>query len=602
VRPVNSELFVSTNLSDLLKRLWGHLSLRRRVQLATLLLLMSIVSLAEVVSIGAVLPFLGMLTSPEWVFSHQFAQPLIHVMGLTEPSQLLLPLTVIFAVTALVSGGLRVVLHWAQARLSHAIGADFSGGIYERTLYQPYSVHIARNSSEVIAGITSKANGIVNTTVLPCLGILSSVMMLLTILAALFALQPYVALLAICGFGGIYAVAMVVSRRNLKRDSEMISREQSRVIKALQEALGGIRDVLIDGTQAFYCKIYENSDRRLRRAQSNVVIISGGPRFVVEAWGMSIIAGLAYFLASRPEGLQATIPVLGALALGAQRMLPVLQYGYSNWSMLQSGRSTLVDVLDLLRQPLPDSLNLERNEALSFTRDISFQRVGFRYGEDLPWVVKDFSYSISKGSRIGFIGTTGSGKSTLLDILMGLLSPSSGTLAIDGLPVSPATTRSWQKHIAHVPQSIFLADTTVKENIAFGVPAELIDDQRVRVAAKRAQIADSIESWPQGYETMIGERGVRLSGGQRQRIGIARALYKDADVVVFDEATSALDSETERAVMDSIANLDKELTIIMVAHRLTTLSACSQIVELVGGKIKRIGTYQEIVGRTGNAN
>lgn len=563
---------------------------------------MVLTSFAEVMSIGAVLPFLGMLTSPEWVYGHRVMQPLIRLFGLTEPNQLLLPLTVLFAIAAVLSGGLRVLLHWTQARLSHAIGSDFSSGIYKRNLYQPYAVHLSRNSSEVIVGITSKANSIVNNTILPCLAILSSAMMLVTILATLFWLQPYVALLAIVGFGGIYALAMLLSRRNLRRDSEMISREQAKVIKALQETLGGIRDVLLDGTQAFYCTIYENSDRRLRRAQSNIVIIGGVPRFIVEAWGMAMIAVLAYLLAGRPGGIQSTIPVLGALALGAQRMLPVLQYGYSSWSMLQSGRAMLADVLELLRQPLPDHLQEPQAPALEFHQQISFENVGFRYADDLPWVLQGVSLTIPKGARVGFIGATGGGKSTLLDILMGLLSATEGCLTVDGLTVSKKNGRAWQAHIAHVPQSIFLTDASVAENIAFGVPLHLIDHQRVRLAAKKAQIADSIETWSRGYETMVGERGVRLSGGQRQRIGIARALYKTANVIVFDEATSALDSSTERAVMDSIEGLDQELTIIMVAHRLSTLRECSQIVELAGGKIKRVGSYQEIIGSADSAS
>lgn len=587
---------VRYSMPDLLLRLWQHISVKRRVQLGGLFVLMVLASFAEVMSIGAILPFLGVLTAPEWVYNHRFAQPLIHVLGLTRPQELLLPLTIMFAVTALFSGALRVALHWSLARLSHAIGADFSGGIYMRTLYQPYAVHLSRNSSEVIAGITAKADGIVNTTVLPCLAILSSAMMLVSILATLFLLQPLVALIAMVGFGGIYALSMLVSRRYLRRDSALISREQSQVIKALQEALGGIRDVLIDGAQAVYCKIYQTSDRRLRRAQSNAVIIGGVPRFIVEALGMAMIAGLAYSLAGQSGGVQSTIPVMGAVALGAQRILPVLQYGYASWSMLISGQSTLKDVLDLLQQPLPEYLTQPEGVSLTFKREIAFEQVGFRYGEGLPWVIKEFSISLPKGSRIGFIGATGSGKSTLLDILMGLLSVSEGALTVDGVRVSQKNSRAWQTHIAHVPQSIFLADSTVAENIAFGVPPHLIDLDRVRLAAQRAQIAESIDSWPQGYETMVGERGVRLSGGQRQRIGIARALYKEADVLVFDEATSALDSQTERAVMASIRRLDPNLTIIMVAHRLSTLSDCSQIIELAAGKIKRVGAYREIVG------
>ena len=224
-------------------------------------------------------------------------------------------------------------------------------------------------------------------------------------------------------------------------------------------------------------------------------------------------------------------------------------------------------------------------------------QLGFRYSLQTPYVLQQLDLTIPKGSRVGFIGTTGSGKSTLLDIVMGLLQPTDGSLEIDGQVVTPVNNHAWQAHIAHVPQAIFLADSSVEENIAFGVPKEKIDHQRVRDAAQQAQIADSIETWPMQYQTFVGERGIRLSGGQRQRIGIARALYKKADVIIFDEATSALDNETEQAVMQAIEGLSQDLTLLIIAHRLTTLKNCTQIVELGDGGIQRAGSYQNIVNR-----
>jgi ATP-binding cassette subfamily B protein len=226
------------------------------------------------------------------------------------------------------------------------------------------------------------------------------------------------------------------------------------------------------------------------------------------------------------------------------------------------------------------------------------KEVAFRYAPEAPWVLQGVDLNIPKGSRIGFIGTTGSGKSTLLDLIMGLLHPTSGSLRIDGANITTQNYRAWQSLIAHVPQAIFLADATIAENIAFGIPPDQIDHARIRNAAQKAQIAQDIDSWSQQYNTVVGERGVRLSGGQRQRIGIARALYKQAEVIVFDEATSALDNETELAVIEAIENLGPEITVLIVAHRLTTLRSCKPIVELSDGHITRSGTYQDIVGST----
>ena len=586
----------------LLPRLWRHVSLRRRVQLGLLFLLMMAASVAELVSIGAVLPFLGVLTSPDKVFGHDLAQPLIHAMKLTEPEQLLAPLTILFGVAAIVSGGLRLLLSWAQTRLSYAMGADFSIGIYRRTLYQPYSVHLTRNTSEVITGVTAKADGIVHHTLVPVLVIISAGVMIATVLLALLAVQPVVTVAAICSFGSIYAIVIIATRRRMLRNSQLISKQQTRVIKVLQEALGGIRDVLIDGAQNVYCNIYRDADWRLRRAQSNIAIISVSPRYVVEALGIAMISAMAYFLATRSGGIGSAIPVIGALALAAQRMLPLLQQSYASWSSVRGGQAGLADALDFLDQPLPNYVDTLPSSSLPFKREITFNRVGFKYSEDQPWVFRGLNLTIKKCSRVGFIGTTGSGKSTLLDIVMGLLPPSEGVLKIDENAIVADNYRSWQAHIAHVPQSIFLADTSVLENIAFGVPFDQIDFEKARRAAEKAQIASTIEAWSDRYNTVVGERGVRLSGGQRQRIGIARALYKEADVIIFDEATSALDGETEHAVMQAINSLGGDLTILIVAHRLTTLLECTQVVELEAGSIKRIGTYQEIVGIENHPN
>lgn len=584
-------------LAQLLQRLWKHISSRRRVQFGFLFLIMILASFAEVVSLGAVLPFLSALTAPDFVFAHPFAQPFIQALNLTEAKQLLLPLTIAFAICALLAGSMRLILLWVQTRLSHAIGADLSISIYRRTLYQPYSVHVGRNSSEVIAGISTKANKVVSTTLLPLSTIASSIIMLSSILLALLAIEPEVAFTAFIGFGAIYMVVILVTRKVVQRDSQRINYESGRLIKALQEGLGGIRDVLIDGTQATYCDIYRNADLPIRRAQANVAIIGTSPRFVVEAIGMVLIAGLAYSLSGRSSGIAGAIPVLGAMALGAQRMLPVLQQSYASWTLMRGGQASLNGALDLLDQPLPAHADALPQPIMSFQDSITLKDLAFQYSKDGPWVLREgLDFTIKKGSRIGFIGATGSGKSTLLDIIMGLLRPTAGRLEIDGIAITEQNQRGWQAHIAHVPQVIFLADTSIAENIAFGVPAAKIDYARVRQSAERAQIAQTIESWSNQYATLVGERGVRLSGGQRQRIGIARALYRQADVVVFDEATSSLDNITELAVMESIASLGGELTMIIVAHRLTTLKNCTHVVEMQDGRVKRAGTYEEIIG------
>jgi ABC-type multidrug transport system fused ATPase/permease subunit len=579
---------------QLMQRLWHHMSRRRRGQFGLLLVLMILASFAEILSIGAILPFLAILTDPVRVFTNASAQPIIQALGLTDPMQLLLPLTIAFGLAAIIAGAMRLLLLWASTRLSYAAGADLSMSIYRRTLYQPYAVHVSRNSSEVIDGISGKSSAaiyIINMII----NLIGASIMLSAILMALLSADPAIALTAFGGFGLIYVLIIQLTRKRLLLNSQTIARESTSVIKSLQEGLGGIRDVLIDGSQAAYCQIYLNADQPLRRAQGNNAFMNYSPRYGMEALGMMLIAALAYTLAQQPDGIAKAIPVLGALALGAQRLLPALQQAYGSWSGIQGGQASLQDALDLLDQPLPDYADQPTANPLPFRQEISLSRISFRYSPQTPWVLKNLDLTIAKGSSVGIIGTTGSGKSTLLDIVMGLLQPTTGTIEIDGQPIELGNQRAWQAHIAHVPQSIFLADSTIEENIAFGVPMAQIDPKRVRHAAQKAQIADIIESWPEQYQTFVGERGIRLSGGQRQRIGIARALYKQADVIIFDEATSALDNETEQAVMQAIEELSDDLTVLIIAHRLTTLKNCTQVVLLGDGGIKRTGTYQDVV-------
>jgi ATP-binding cassette subfamily B protein len=579
----------------LLVRLWRHLSKRRQRQFILLMGLMLISVAAEIISLGAVLPFLGVLAAPDLMFKHRVVADAARAWGIESADQLALPLTIAFASAALFSGAVRMLLAWVSTRFTYNTGADLSLDVYRRTLYQPYRVHISRSSSEVISGITNKVGSTMLGVLLPFVTLVSSGMLLLAIMITLIAIDPIAALIAAGGFGGSYALITWRTRRSLRRNSRRIAAEHTQVVKALQEGLGGIRDVLLDGTQPVYCNVYSQADRPLRRAQGNNIFIAQSPRYAMEAFGMVLIAALAYFLSRQAGGMATALPVLGALALGAQRMLPALQQCYASWAGIAGSNALLADTLELLDQPMPEEALQPAPAPLDFQRAIRFDGVRFRYTADTPWVLNGLDLSIAKGARIGFVGATGSGKSTAMDLLMGLLTPTGGRILIDDLPLSGNRVRAWQRTIAHVPQSIYLADATLAENIAFGVPRSGIDMERVRRAAQQAQIAEFIESRAQGYDAFVGERGVRLSGGQRQRIGIARALYKRASVLVLDEATSALDSVTEQSVMDAIEGLTRDLTILLIAHRLSTVRRCDVIVELAHGQVVAQGGYEHLL-------
>lgn len=559
---------------------------------------MFVAALAEVVSLGSVLPFVGVLAAPEVIWKHRFIADIARWFGISSSEDLVLPLTLAFVGAALFAGAVRVLLLWVSTRFTFAAGADLSLEVYRRTLYQPYSAHLVRSTGDVISGITNKVGGTVLGVLLPALTLVSSVVLLIALMAALIAISPSAALIATLGFGGGYAVITWASRHRLRQNSRRIARDQTQLIKALQEGLGGIRDVLLDGTQALYCGIYSRADQSLRRALGDNVFIAQSPRFAIEALGMALIAGLAFWLSRQAGGVAAAIPVLAALALGAQRLLPALQQGYSAWATMAGSHASLNDTVELLDQPLPAEWVAPPVAPLAFYTCIRFDSVRFRYAAEGPWVLDGFDLAIRKGERVGLVGTTGSGKSTALDLLMGLLLPGEGQLLVDDVPITGARVRAWQRSIAHVPQSIYLSDSTLAENIAFGVLRENIDFERVKNAARRAQIAEFIESGPDGYDALVGERGVRLSGGQRQRIGIARALYKQASVLILDEATSALDNATELSVMDALNVADRDLTVLIIAHRLSTVRRCDCVVELAHGRVKAMGTYDQLIERS----
>ncbi|MEA5474663.1 ABC transporter ATP-binding protein [Synechococcus sp. CCY9201] len=548
-------------------------------------------SLAEMLSLGTVVPFLAVLAEPERIWGTGKAQWLAGLMGWQQPGDLVLPLCLAFAGAALLAGAVRLLALRGTIALANGIGSDLSIEVYRRTLYQPYAVHLQRNSSDTISAIANQVDQVV--------GMLNGLLQLLTaglvslgLVALLLWLNPGITLAVAAVVGGGYGLAMALSRRQLQRLGPAILRDQAQLIRSLQEGLGAIRDVILDGTQPAYAAVYGQADRRLRRHRGMGQFTALAPRYGMEAVGLVAISLAAMGLMAGRAGFLGALPLLGALALGAQRLLPSLQLIYSSWNGFRLNLPALTSVLGYLEQPVAEADLASAPTPLAFNREIRLEGVSFRYGPGLPWVLRDGALTIRKGERIGIVGETGSGKSTLVDLLMGLLEPTTGALLVDGEVLRGEQLRRWRGAIAHVPQSIFLADASIAENIAFGVPRDQLDPLRLAQAAQQAQIASFIATLPRGYDTAVGERGVRLSGGQRQRIGIARALYKHASVLVFDEATSALDQATETEVMTAVDELSPDLTIVMIAHRLSTLERCDRIVRVSQGCLQTVEPIQ----------
>ena len=570
----------------LTKKLFLLIERRRRYQFLLLLTLMIVTSMFEVISIGAVIPFLGVLIEPSNIFELPVAQPFIEFLGVDQPTQIIFPISALFASAVVMAGAMRVLLLWASVKFSFILGVDLSVGIFTQVINQPYIAHTKQNSSDIISAISIKIAQVINGVVLSVLNVISSFIIVTAIITILIIINPSASLIAILFFSALYVFFYLYVKQKLKVNSSNITRASSSLMKILQEGLGGIRDIIINGNQQFYRSIFWRADLVFRKSLGNTLFLTNSPRYFMETFGVLLIVLLAYMLSTQGEKSFADgIPVLGALALGAQRLLPVMQVLYNSWGNIKGTHFVLEEVLGFLNLNDTKTMNVI-NDDCTFEKNIRLKDVSFGYDENSLPAINNINIDIKKGDCIGIIGKTGSGKSTLIDIMMGLLDPTHGTLEVDENVITNSNRRAWQSRIAHVPQNIYLSDSTIEENIAFGIPSKGIDRSLVRRAAKSANIDSVVNEWPLKYKTILGERGIRLSGGQRQRIGIARALYKQADVLFLDEATSSVDTSTESSIMKAIEELGNDVTLIIIAHRITTLKNCSRILELTNeGKI-----------------
>ncbi len=582
------------NLNDkplfvLVIRLWIYLDRIRKFQLIGLFVLFLISSFAELVSLASLVPFLGVLINPDRLFQYSYANRLYDFFNLSSADDLILLFFILFILTILFAAFVKLLTNWYNFYFAGVIGSDLSCESFRRTIYQNYDIHIARNSSELISSITTDIGKVIGLILKPILVLFSSFIILITLIIGFLLFDWRLALGCFSSLSLFYGIAFYITRNPLKLMSKEQVRFDQKLFKILQESFGSIADILLDNNQQLYYKRYQSIDEPYRFSKAKSTFFALFPKLVIEPFSMILIATIGYLLIQTEDSVR-SITILGALALGAQRILPLSQSIYQSWAQVQTGRDSLINIIYLLEQPIVHLKKSFRIAPFNIQNKIELVNVSFSYSTKSPLIIKGINLEIFKGERIGIVGATGSGKSTFVNILMGLLKPSSGQLFVDGLDINeslfPDRLINWRSSIAHIPQNIYLADCSIAENIAFGINEELVDFDRVKLAAKKANISSFIDSTNFGYQTFVGERGIQLSGGQRQRIGIARALYKKASLLIMDEATSALDTITEKAVMDSIDSLDGDLTIITIAHRTATLSRCDRIINLQKGNIE----------------
>jgi ATP-binding cassette, subfamily B, bacterial PglK len=583
-----------TSLIQDLRQLFSYVSHRRKIQLMLLLSLMILSSVSEMISLGAIFPFLDALSNSDRILGNLQAQVYLDFFKIDTSVELVTAMALTFSVITIVSNGIRILNITVQTHLAASIASDISCELYGKTLLQPYSFHSRSNSSDLIHTVTVDTQTLTLRILIPLLVLVTNSLVVLALTGGLILINPNIAIISGVALGGLYISLYRLRRKLLHRNGQIIVKNGQKQIKIVQESLGGIREVLVGGLQNFFQSGYRENDPPLRHAHASNMVISQNPRYITEAFAMTSIAILALSLGQGGDFSQA-VPILGSLALGANRLLPALQQVYMSLAKIQGERTALKHILRGLQLTIDPWQNWIPNETLPLNNEILFQDIWFRYNSSEEWLFKNLNLKILANNTVGFVGSTGSGKSTTADLILGLLRPQKGSILVDGNKLIGQKMRQWQQSIAHVPQSIFLSDRTIVENIAFGIPETQINHEQVIHASKLARLDDFVQSLPEKYHTYVGERGIRLSGGQRQRIGIARALYRKASVIIFDEATSALDNITEKEVMEAINGLSHKFTIIIIAHRLGTVERCDQIIELNKGTIIAQGTYEELL-------
>lgn len=567
-------------LPRLFRRLWSHLPKPRQTEVFVLLSLSVMTSLVEALSLGAVMPFIGVLSASERILQREWGRWVWQLLGSPDVPAFQWTVTWVFAVLILLAASLRLLVLWWSNRVAAKLGSDFSIAMFRRTLGREYAFHLEQSRSTLIANISRKGGDLVAAVWMPFMRIVSGLVLLVSVGATLAWIDPMVTLVAIAGFGSIYALVTFFSRMRVRTWGAKVATERVRLMRILQEGLGAVRQVILANAQNSFVARFARSDMQMRQALGNANLYGESPRHGVEALGIVLIAAVSYTLVRRPEGLEEALPVLGVFALGAQKMLPVLQQIYASVTSIRSAQASLEDALDLLGDAGPE--HPASIVPVPFEQAIVLRDVSFRYHDNAPWVLQGINVRIEKGARVGVVGPSGAGKSTLVDLLMGLIRPTQGGLFVDDAEITPKNVRCWFPHIGHVPQTIHLGDGSVAENVAFGVDRDDINSERVEAALETARLFSRVADMPEGIRSAIGEGGSRLSGGERQRLAIARALYAQADVLVFDEATGALDAETEEEVLDAFTQLPASCTQVFVTHRKETLQNCTHVLE-VGG-------------------
>lgn len=585
---------------NILTRTVSLLTPRERRRGALLMLLVVLMAISETFGIAALLPFFKLLSNPEEIDTIHFVSRIYQAGNFTSHHDFLIAVGLVAFGIILLAAIIKIVTTYLMNLFAQIGGHRLAERLLENYLRQPYVFFLDRHSADLSKKILSDSVMLVSSVLQPGMYVIAYGVVVVAMTVLMLLLDPFIAITVGGVIGGFYVLIYRHVRGSLShlgQDLEVATRER---FSSIDVAFGGIKDIKLLGCETTYIDQFRPASLRCARHQATSATLSETPRYLIEVVAVGGALAMALVLLTTHQGSDLVLPGLSIYALAGYKLIPAAQRVYSGLGNLRFGNATLESIEQDFLPTSSSVQSLERSgEALVPKQSITLENVAFSYPSAKKPSLNGISLTIEAGSSIGLIGGTGAGKTTLVDIILGLLTPTSGQLSIDGTPITPDRLRSWQRALGYVPQSIFLADASMAENIALGIDPRKIDMEKVERCAKMAQVHEFIAGdMPDGYRTRVGERGVRLSGGQRQRIGIARALYHDPAVLVLDEATSALDTITERAVMESVHALSHQKTIIMIAHRLSTVRECDTIFMLEAGELIDHGSYDELLGRS----
>lgn len=585
---------------NIINQLFNLLTSNQRKRFYLLQLLVILMAFMELLGVASIIPFMTLVGDMSQLQQDTLYAHMYKFSGITSESEFVFLLGVGVMIMLFISASISMFTTWKLSMFGSQIGSELSTRLYNHFIKQNWLFHASANTANLTKKTVSETNRVSGGVILPLMQMNARIVFALFMIISIFLYDPIVAIVGTVLITSLYFILFSAVRSRLERDGKAISHTFSKRFLLVNEAFGGIKDVLLLGRDKRFIKSFNQSSKKLAHSQGMITTLAHVPRFFIEVLAFSLMITITLYLFSIYDGnLGMILPTLSLYALAAFKLLPALHNIYANIAAIKSNIAAFQSIKDDLNASSNTLASTFEGESghLHIKQQISLENITFTYPGQTQSILKEISITVPVNSVVGIVGPSGSGKSTLINILLGLINPQIGELKVDGITINNKNLRSWQNTIGFVAQNIFLSDRSIAENVAFGISKDQIDLNRVEHAIKLSHLTELVQSYETGIHTQVGERGVQLSGGQSQRIGIARALYHQAELLVFDEATSSLDGISEKKVMEAIHEFGGKKTIIMIAHRIKTVQSCDQIFYIDKGQVTDHGTYKELIDR-----